>query len=577
MGKIIVLDEALISKIAAGEVVERPASVVKELMENSIDAKARSIIIDIKEGGKSLIKISDDGEGMSPDDANLCFQRHMTSKLKSLSDLFTISTLGFRGEALASISAVSEITIMTKPGKEVAGKKIVVIAGKEMFNEEFGCPSGTMIEVKNLFFNTPARKKYLKSTEIELGHIVDAVQRYALIHPEIHFKLVHDEKTLLDAPAAKDGLSRIAAVNGLEAAKEMIALEHSAANIKIEGFISKPTLTKSSKIDQSIYVNFRYIKRNQTISSAINDAFRTLVMVNRYPVAILNIIMDTEKADVNVHPQKAEIRLQDEATLYQAVFEAVESSLRSQNLIPEVLKHENSAQLSEFADLSQHSRPKIDKRSYRIEPKQELLVKEGSSGDSKLLGEFQVFGIANRTYIIAEIPGHILLIDQHAAAERILFEQYTEELRNEKVRVQKLLEPVLLELSPRQFISADQNRDILAKLGYQTESFGHNTIRVRTIPMVLGRQFDVIVYCDLLDDLLHRKKLQSLEDFFHARIARMACRAAIKAGDEITLPQIKEYVRELCTKDVPYTCPHGRPIMIKWSFYELEKMFKRVV
>lgn len=574
MNKIIILDESLINKIAAGEVIERPASVVKELIENSIDTNSKKIFIELKEGGKSYIKVSDEGAGMSEKDAELSWHRHSTSKIKDVDDLFSINTLGFRGEALASMAAVSELIITTRVENEISGIKIKVKAGKEVSKEETGCPRGTTVEVKNLFFNTPARKKYLKSMQVELRYVTDIITRYALINPDVHFKLTHNSKEILNSPSTENQLKNISFVYGSKTAKELLEVDYKENMYHITGYISKPSLSKSTKNEQSIYVNKRYLKKNAIISDALNDAYRTLMMVNRHPVAILNITLLPEKTDVNVHPQKAEIRIQNEHQLYQAVFESVRETLQKNDLIPETLEKEVEKKILEFA------KPKIRAKTqerYVEDFKQKLLAKETAETKTSKLPEMKVLGVINKTYILSETPGNLIIIDQHAAAERILYEKFSEQLRDREVRVQELLEPVILELSPKQFNTTTSNKKFLNELGYSLEEFGHNTIRIITIPVVLGKQFDKSLFLDFIDELDKKPKAESLEKFFHDRIAKMACRTAIKAGDEITLPQIKQYIQELSERNIPYTCPHGRPIMIKFSFYELEKMFKRVV
>jgi len=544
--------------------VERPASIVKELIENSIDANANKIYVEVKEGGKSFIKVTDNGNGMDKKDAELSWQRHSTSKIKDAKDLFSINTLGFRGEALASIAAVSELTIITKQDNDISGNKIVVHGGTEVLNEEYGCPKGTSIEVKNLFFNTPARKKYMKSIEVEIRHITDIVTRYALIYPIIAFKLVHNKHVIVNSPSTEDKLANISFIYGNNVAKNLIEINYTEENIKVTGFVSKPVITRSTKADQSIYVNNRYIKKNQIITDAINNAYKTFVMVHRHPIVILNIELNVNNTDVNVHPQKAEIRIQNEKKLYNVVFNAVKNVLEETDLIPEALEIKQETLNIEISD------------EHKVEDaKQKLLVKETSVVKTTKF-DLKILGIINKTYILAEVPGNLLLIDQHAAAERILYEKYTKELKNNNVFVQKLLNPEILELNPKQFNTAIDKKDFLANFGYQVEEFGVNTLIIRTIPIVLGKQFNKDIFIDYLDEL-NKGMPESLEQFFHDRIARMACRTAIKAGDDITLPQIKEYIKEIFTNEFPSTCPHGRPIVIKWTFYELEKMFKRVV
>lgn len=580
MDKIIILDEALITKIAAGEVIENPASVVKELVENSIDAGATKIQIDLVEGGKSYIKVADNGDGMSSADVALSWQRHATSKLKDLHGLFSISTLGFRGEALASIAAVSELSITSRQEDDISGVCLKVTGGKQKSSEETGCPKGTIIEVKNLFFNTPARKKYMRSFELELGNISEIITKYALILPKIHFRLIHGGKEMIDWPAADEWLARISSVYGNKFARDLIPLHYARQELSVDGFISKPSLSRSTKEEQSIYVNGRYIKKNKAISDAINDAYKTIVMVNRYPVAILNLTIRPGMTDVNVHPQKSEIRIQDEKTLYNFILDAIKSAMDSNDLVPEVMKEESVKKIRDFApgsvfDSGFKKQPLHE--GYDVEDsRQDLLVKEDEDISFARLPEMRILGIANMTYIITETKGNLFLIDQHAAAERILYEKFSDQLINKKVAVQQLLHPEVVELTPKQHSLAISQADLLFGLGYLYDDFGRNSVRVMSIPVILGRQFNKELFIDFIEDLSLKEKPDSLSKFFHARIARMSCRTAIKAGDEITLPQIKQYIQGLDENQV-YTCPHGRPIMIRWSFYELEKMFKRVV
>jgi DNA mismatch repair protein MutL len=579
LDRIIILDEALVNKIAAGEVIERPASAIKELVENSIDARSKKIFVEVKEGGKVLIKVSDDGTGMSKNDAELSWQRHATSKIKEDVDLFSIRTLGFRGEALASIAGVSEMTLISRQEEDISGIKILLFGGKEISSESIGCSRGTTIEIKNLFYNTPARKKYLKSDVSESEYITDVIMRYALIYPDIHFKLMINGKEIINSPASPDWLTRIGLIYGNAVAKDMLEVFYADSLCTVSGFISKPLLSRSTKTDQSIYVNKRYIKKNIAISDAINNAYHTMMMVNRYPVAVLNIVVSPEKTDVNVHPQKSEIRIEDEKRIYDSVFSAVKETLADNDLIPVSQDLVSDKKITEYSssNIDDSKIAEADKKYYTASPaKQTMLVKDAENLTVKNLPEIGILGIVNKTYIIAEITGSLILIDQHAAAERILYEKFTEQLRGNKVVVQELLNKEIIELNPKLFQAVMNNSENLLKLGYKVEEFGNNTIRIDTIPVILGKQFDKQNFLDFVEDL-GKEKIDSLEKFFHSRIARMACRTAIKAGDEITLPQIKSYIQELCVMNIPYTCPHGRPIMIKLPFYELEKMFKRVV
>ncbi|MEM2131353.1 MAG: DNA mismatch repair endonuclease MutL [Candidatus Woesearchaeota archaeon] len=624
MDRISLLDDFLINKIAAGEVIERPASVVKELIENSLDANAKKIIIETKEGGKSLIKVSDNGIGMSERDALLSWQKHATSKIKTEMDLNEIKTFGFRGEALSSIAAVSELTIMTKEKEENKGIKIIVNDGKLITKEEIGMENGTIIEVKNLFFNVPARKKHLKSIETELNEIIDIVTRFALINKDVHFILLHNNKEIINSPATSNLLNKISFVYGSNVAKEIIEVNYTYnydenkpnEKIQIYGYISLPSLTRSTKEEQSIFINNRYIKKNKIISQAIEDAYKTSVMINRYPIVILNISLPYEKTDVNVHPQKHEILIHDEATLYTAVYESVKKTLDENKKITEVkptikieklknfLKQEEKKEIDKIREEDKYSdidiekkkeerkieeETKIEKKSkkyYSLENnKQEILIKESNELNLKNLPDMNILGIINRTFIIAEIKGGLIIIDQHAAAERILYETFTKELKEKSIKIQDLLNPEIIQLSAKNYNTALSNKEFFDKIGYKIDSFGNNSIIIRSIPIILGRQLGKEMLVDFLTEMTKIidikekdiKDLTSFEKFFHNKIARMSCRKAIKAGDIITLPQIKKYIQEISENYLPLTCPHGRPILIKFSIYDLEKMFKRIV
>jgi DNA mismatch repair protein MutL len=559
---IIVLDESTVSKIAAGEVIERPASIVKELIENSIDAESSKIFIEIDNGGIDRIKISDDGTGMSSEDVLLSWKKHTTSKLKDADDLFSIETLGFRGEALFSISSVSEISITSRREEDRIGRKIMVQGGNLRLDEAYGCPKGTIIEIKNLFFNTPARKKYLKPKETELSHISDVVSKYALIHPEIHFRLVSSGKTLIET-MGHGQIEVISNILGKDVARNMVAIRHELGMLKISGYISRPAVTRATKNEQSIYVNKRYIKNN-VISDAINNAFHTRVMIGRYPIVVLDIEVDPNEIDVNVHPQKTEIRIKKEKEVYDAVYDAVKDALGA-------VEHISSIENVKLSDFGAANESKYD-----FSESQQMLVKEDDEMKTNVIPEMKILGIISKTYILAEINGGLLMIDQHAAAERILYEKFTQQLKDKDVKTQKLLSGEIIEITPKLFQLALKNKELLKELGYETEEFGQNSLRICTVPIVLGRQFDKTRFIDYLYDL-EKGKPESLERFFHARVARMACRTAIKAGDDITLPEIKKYVQELMVMDIPYNCPHGRPIIVKISSYEIEKMFKRIV
>lgn len=566
MSNIEILDESVINKIAAGEVIERPASVVKELIENSIDAKATEIFIEVQDGDTSLIKVSDNGEGMDEKNARLACLRHSTSKIKKEEDLFSISTLGFRGEALASIAAVSELVLVTKKKEALNGTEVKVIAGRIASVKDIGCKEGTTIIVKNLFFNTPARRKFLKDPKREFNYFIDIVQRYALIQPAIHFMLVHNDKEVINSPATENKLTNISYILGRETAKKMLELDYTDSEMKVVGFISRPEAAISTKSEQSIYINNRYI-HNSTLSNALNEAYHTLLMKHRYPKAILKIEIDQSKVDVNVHPAKAEIRFHDPKSVYNAVSMAIRKTLSENNLIPEI-KTEYVEQLYRKQLVAKEPETK-----YLDTSRQQFLDK--TSGDIKLdrLPDMVVHGVVDKTYILAETKNELLIIDQHAAAERILYEKFIQQYQNKEILIQQLLEPLLLELSPKDADVLQLNISVLKELGFNIEEFGNNNFIVRTVPSILGDSVNKDMIYDIATGV--NSKITAIDSLQEEQIIRMACRAAVKAGDTVSIKEIKGYMRELDKKDIPFTCPHGRPVIIKFSFGQLEKMFKR--
>ena len=487
MSKIKVLDDALISKIAAGEVIERPASVVKELVENSIDAGAKNITIELKEGGKSLIRVTDDGSGMDEEDATVAFDRHSTSKIESEKDLFDINSLGFRGEALASIASVSEVVMKTKVAKSIIGTR-VEIKGNEVTVSEVGTPKGTAIRVKSLFYNTPARKKYLKTIDNELAKVVDVVTRFALGYPDIFFKLIHNDREVLSSPATTNTRNNVANIYGKHIAKELLQVDFSTADIEVMGFISKPSTTKPNKSYQTIFVNNRFIS-NKTISDAIHDAYHSLLMKNRHPIAILNITIEPKKIDVNVHPTKREIRLSKEQEVYDAVFNAIRKTLRNEDLIPEVKPKDSTQEVL----IAKKEIGKKDDKPIKYKPKekdQTLLKEEPTKVITKTLPDMAIVGQVQDSFIIADSEQGMFVIDQHAAEERVNYERFMNQLKDKKVGVQQLLNSIVVELSPKETKVVERNLEVLNKLGFKTQEFGKNTFVVRTFPTILAKQQD---------------------------------------------------------------------------------------
>ncbi len=577
--RIILLDDHLISKIAAGEVIERPASVIKELTENSIDAGATQITVEIEDGGKKLIRITDNGTGMTKKEAQLALMRHATSKIKDESDLSSIHTLGFRGEALASIVSVSRFSLKTKTKDSTTGTEITQDGAEERTIKDIGIPEGTTITVKDLFFNTPARQKYLKSSSTELGNIIDVITSYTLIYPQIHFKLISNANTLFTSPKTHDMQANIATIYGKDIAEDMLKISYDKS-IKIAGYISKPSLTRAGKRHQSIYVNKRHIK-NKLITRAVYDAYHTYLTIGRHPIFIISIDIDPKIIDVNVHPAKTEIRIEKENDLYEAVYSAVKSSLEKSDLIPEV--KDNTVQKKIPLP---YTRPAPPKTQYspaktppaytpKIAPRQ-LMIKETEKDITfQKLPNMQIICQIASSYIIAESESSMYMIDQHAAHERINYEKLKKTKDNRPNESQALLNPKIIELSQKDAAILDEKKELLKATGFDIEPYSDNSFSVRAIPVILGKQYSESNVTDVITDIIEASKITNIDNLKDSIIKMIACKASIKAGDKLTDKQMLDLLKELETCDAPYTCPHGRPTIIEISFKEIEKRFKR--
>lgn len=571
MGKIIQLDKELINKIAAGEVIERPASVVKELIENSIDAGAKNISIDIREGGKSFISVADDGEGMSVEDARLSILKHTTSKIKTADDLFKIYTLGFRGEALSSIAAISNMELRTKTDSSAIGIKLDIQAGNIVGEKETGCAKGTSIIVADLFFNTPGRKKHLKDMGVEFRNITEVVTRYALAHPEMGFKLTHNDNLIFHSPPTEDYLGTVVNIFGKEFGKQLIDIKGKTENIEISGFVGMPSLTRADKNSIYTFVNGRFV-RNKILSDAIVDAYHTLLGTQRFPVAILKFKIDADKIDVNVHPTKIEIRIENEAKIYEDIFDAVKKTLESQTLVP---KAEPKEAQESFAEPVKKKKEKV----YKNKPLDKKSAKQTEIQIEEMQIEapsYNILGKIHKTFIVVETKQGMRLVDQHAAHERILYEQLLNEFGKQGVKKQQLLQPVKFELSPADLQLIKDNSEIISHYGFEIEDFGKNTILVRTLPSVLGRQLNKDILVDLLDELKQSKIKNTIDTIKEKMLIRMACRAAEKAGDSLELNEMNILLGDLEKCRQPYTCPHGRPTMVDYTITDLEKSFNRI-
>ena len=576
-----VLPESLINKIAAGEVIERPASVVKELIENSIDAKANSIEITIEGAGLSKIKIVDNGVGMNKEDAKLCFTRHATSKIVDVKDIFAIGSLGFRGEALASISEIAHVTLITKDASDV-GSLLVVEGGKFLKEEGTGAARGTSIEIRDLFFNVPARKAYLKSKQVEMNHITNVVMQYALIHPDINFHLSNDGREVLHAPITENFLNNVMFVYGTDIGSELITVDFSANNIRVHGVISRPSFTRGDKANQSLYINSRHIK-NSLITESVYKGYERLLFTGRHPVFVLNLEMDLSLVDVNVHPTKREVRLKNESEIDIVVSQAVAKALASINLItPASVESEtNQAPITKYTFTTDKQEvlavAEEPEKYVSVRQPPEIVQKERERSfepeETAKLGPFRILGQVNRTFVIAENPHGLCIIDQHAAHERVNYEVFLSDLDGKAVRIQKLVTPKVLEVTPMQYSIALGNKERIESLGFRFEEFGTNSLKLSAIPQLFGRLKSTL-FLDILNQI-EDSGSKSMDEEALDRIIRFSCKASIKAGEELTEIQLRTLLSQLEGCSNPYSCPHGRPTLIQLSVADLEKKFKR--
>lgn len=595
MSIINVLPTEVANKIAAGEVVERPASVVKELIENSIDAGADKITVEIKNGGISYIRITDNGKGMSYDDAKKAFLRHATSKLKTESDLQNIITLGFRGEALASIAAVSDVELITK-NADNDGVYIELKAGTVIKDEFIGCPDGTTLVVKNLFYNVPARMKFLKKDSTEGGYITDVIQRQILANPDISFKYIIDGKEKLFHNG--DGQLKTAIYNiyGKEYADNIIQVERSFSCLKISGFIGKSNVSRSNRSYQSLFVNGRYVY-NKTLAFRIEQGFETNMMVRRFPFYVLNIEIAPENIDVNVHPTKQEIKFADERFVANEVFLAIKDALSKEN---DVIRNEIKSNISFVTPVTAQPQEKVVQLRMEYVPKPQQIIEEKpkfvdlpkkkepdkkfdfSLASPKEMPDFdvlittkpdksyKVIGQVFDTYIIIELKDKVVLIDQHAAHERMIYEKL---IKMEKQNYsQMLLSPIVISLNPKDFEEVLENKEHYTQLGFDFDDFGSYSLLVRATPDGV----DAGLAKDLILELLAKFTKGDFDATDKEALHMIACKAALKGNSKLSDKEIELLVDELVSTGGINSCPHGRPIMISYSKYELEKQFKRI-
>lgn len=666
MGKIIILDENTANKIAAGEVVERPASVIKELVENSIDAGATNISVEIRNGGISFIRITDNGCGIAEDDIEIAFERHATSKIRRADDLESITSMGFRGEALASIAAVSAVQLMSRVKDSVQGVSITVKGGCVTDIKPAGCPVGTSITVKELFFNTPARYKFLKKDMTEAGYIIDILSRIALSQPEISFSLVNTGTKALHTPGNGDLKSAVFSVYGPETARQLLEVDYSDEHFRIRGFVGKAEIARSNRNHQSIYINKRYV-RNKTITSAIDTAFSTFLMKNKYPFVLLDIEVNPSNVDVNVHPSKMEVKFSNDQDVFRAVYHAVNNALLSQSAVrtlpdagksgdsfrftdtnragdtekqnksmeqteiirqpesskqPDAFKTDISGKPLYSGGTSYGTGPSYSKQEFEwvkkeLDKKREAAVSGNNtiarSGDDPVVAErppetdvtvtiaenvntdtkgketssevkvghdlftnTRIIGQAFSTYILLEGNDELYLLDQHAAHERIRYEELKKSYENGESFSQMLLSVIHVDLTSSEYQFALSESDFFERLGFTFEGFGSNSVILRSAPFIDDSSDIKEGFLEILDFIMSgssgEKKVLADEALF-----RMACRSAVKAHKKLDAKEIEALLSNLSSLENPFTCPHGRPAILKLRRYELEKLFKRIV
>lgn len=573
MGKIRVLDAATINKIAAGEVIERPSSVVKELIENSIDAGASDIRVEVAKAGKKSIRVIDNGCGMSREDAVLSFVKHATSKISSIEDIETVRTMGFRGEALSSICSVAKVEIVTKTKDELSGTKLVVHGGRLVSTSETGAVDGTTVVVEELFYNTPARKKYLKSDATELAHIADTVTRNALGHNDVSFTLLHNGLEILRSPAS-ELRDTIVHIYGNEVARAMLPAHFESSLAKVTGFVSKPSLTRGSLEHQSFYINDRNVS-SRAVSFALRDGYGTLIPKGRFPLAILKIYLDTREVDVNVHPTKNQVRLSHEREIGDIVAGAVRAALSQRNLIPEInipaqkLLYENAPEVSLVRETGTGFKVPLKDTERRLRHTERHADEKIKKSEIPV----KVLGQVDTVYVVAETEDGLVIIDQHAAHERIFYEQVRESRSDDS---QELIIPINLELDSKEKVLMKECIPYLEEFGFRISEFGHDAFAVTAVPDVLGKLEDPSLVHDIIADILSEGKIKDETGLFERVTKSIACRSAIKAGAECSYSQMQNLVEQLFNTENPYTCPHGRPTMVSFNRQELDKLFKRI-
>lgn len=614
------LDEATISKIAAGEIIENSASIVKELVENSIDAGADDILVEIRGESTDFIKVSDNGSGFSEDDLEVAFLRHSTSKLEKIEDLEKIRTLGFRGEALASISNISKIKLMTKREEDLAGNSLLIENGKIIKKNKVGMPRGTTFVISDVFYNTPVRKKFLRKDLTEINNIIDIVQKIALSNNNIKFTLIRDGKIILNTGSDKDPINRIYSTLGSEIASSLNEGTFESENYKIRGFFSDNKLFRSNRDSQYIFVNGRFI-RNINLSRAVEKNYHSLIPLNRYPVFVLYIDIDPKLIDVNIHPKKNEIKISNENILCALLAEIVEEVIYPNRSIRKIEIEDKKENISVFDIFEEESiEPEAQERDtnlkslwdiekdtnedslkntfnedavlYKdslkedINPEEEKIFTEEHEDDNflfnseknhideKLLNT-RIAGVLFKTYILLENQreGITFLVDQHAAHERVNYEKFLHMYLKSEITSQILLKPEIIELNQNEYDKILNYLDLFTRLGFKIEDFGNNSVVLREVPMIFGMPTYVNFIRDIIDSLDREISSNYEADLY--KIMKKACKASVKAGDDLSDMEIESLIRDLKNCENPYTCPHGRPTVVEVSKHTISKLFLR--
>ncbi len=587
-----VLSEEVASKIAAGEVVERPASVVKELVENSIDAGAREVKVEVRQGGRRLMRVMDDGTGIPAAEVGLAFARHATSKIASVEELSSIATLGFRGEALASVAAVSQLTIVTRTAEEDVGTLLRLEGGKVTQRQKKGCPQGTVVTVENLFYNVPARLKFLRSEVTERKHIDGLIHRYGMAYPHLRFSLVNDGRPAFQSLGSGKLYDVLIKVYGLETAQQMLEVRSLEADdpstgsghrlkpetqnlelVDVYGYISPPSLHRANRSYLTFFVNGRWVQ-DRMLSYAVSEAYHTLLPTGRYPIVVLRLELDPSQVDINVHPTKSEIRFLDSNAVFAAVQKAVRRTLVDQMPVPGMMGRP-----------SQWSEAEIERRRKLVEvgtQTQLALEAQRTAGiEAPSVFEFpelaklpplRVLGQIAQTYIIAEGPEGLYLIDQHAAHERVLYERLMAERAKMAVTSQALLEPLTIELPFQTGVIGGESLEFLSQLGFDVEPFGGETVLVRAVPVMLAQGDIGEAIVEIVDGLTEDEVAEAGEE---KALISLVCHSAVRAGKTLSLEEMRNLIRQLEQTAMPRTCPHGRPTMIHLSAAQLAREFGR--